>query len=155
MRSIASTARMVSGWVTGELLAYLSENSGAARATHGMASVAPVAAPVSSRARRLVVKLMDIPPVMIAAAALRETRAGLGTFHAMMGSRPTSGKTKGDDMADVTREKQADPAERAGPVEPAAVAWRTRAALVTGGASGIGLACAERLVGGGLAGRHP
>ncbi len=52
-------------------------------------------------------------------------------------------------MADVTREKQADPAERAGPVEPAAVAGRTRAALVTGGASGIGLACAERLVGAG------
>jgi NAD(P)-dependent dehydrogenase (short-subunit alcohol dehydrogenase family) len=49
-------------------------------------------------------------------------------------------------MADVTEEKQVDPTERASPANPATAGARTRAALVTGGASGIGLACTERLV---------
>jgi NAD(P)-dependent dehydrogenase (short-subunit alcohol dehydrogenase family) len=49
-------------------------------------------------------------------------------------------------MADVTEEKQVDPTERASPAEPATAGARTRAALVTGGASGIGLACTERLI---------
>src|SRR2546423_13278125 len=52
MRSIASTARTLSGCAVGELLAYLSWNSGAAFATHGAASVALTAVPASSTERR-------------------------------------------------------------------------------------------------------
>jgi len=49
-------------------------------------------------------------------------------------------------MPDATEESQVEPAELAAASRPARVAGEARAALVTGGASGIGLACAERLL---------
>src|SRR4029079_7988011 len=72
MRSIASTARTLSGCAVGELLAYLSWNSGAvgelwacvmwnggaACATHGAASVALTAVPASSTERRVVLSVI-------------------------------------------------------------------------------------------------
>src|SRR6266436_3782926 len=65
MRSIASTARMVSGCVTGELLAYFSANSGAALATHGIANRLPAATPVLSAVRRVLKIVMRSPPMLM------------------------------------------------------------------------------------------
>src|SRR5437660_10195469 len=63
MRSIASTARTLSGCAVGELLAYFSWNSAAPLAIHGIAIVAPAAVPASSTARRLVLSVIAIPPI--------------------------------------------------------------------------------------------
>src|SRR5256714_13527912 len=63
MRSIASTARTLSGCAVGELLAYLSWNSAAPFATHGIAMVAPAAVPASSTERRVVLSVIAIPPI--------------------------------------------------------------------------------------------
>src|SRR5438270_7839621 len=58
MRSIASTARTLSGCAVGELLAYLSWNSAAPLAIHGIAIVAPAAVPASRTARRFVLSVI-------------------------------------------------------------------------------------------------
>src|SRR3954471_6126887 len=63
MRSIASTARTLSGCAVGELLAYLSSNSAAPFAIHGIAIVALAAVPASSTERRVVLSLIAIPPI--------------------------------------------------------------------------------------------
>src|SRR4051794_37575628 len=63
MRSIASTARTLSGCAVGELLAYLSWNSAAPFAIHGSAIVALAAVPASSMERRVVLSLIAIPPI--------------------------------------------------------------------------------------------
>src|SRR5581483_7963016 len=62
IRATASLARTLSGWSSGELLAYLSWNSGAPFAIQGIAMVAPAAVPVSSRPRRVVLKFILFPP---------------------------------------------------------------------------------------------
>src|SRR5438552_7399621 len=63
MRSIASTARTLSGCAVGELLAYLSWNSAAPLAIQGIAIVALAAVPASSRVRRVVRSVIAIPPI--------------------------------------------------------------------------------------------
>src|SRR5947209_11739147 len=67
MRSIASTARTFSGCAVGELLAYLSWNSGAALAIHGAATVALAAVPASSSERRVVLSVIAVPPSLFSA----------------------------------------------------------------------------------------
>src|SRR5882762_6969840 len=94
MRSIASTARTLSGCAVGELLAYLSWNSAAPLAIHGIAMVALAAVPASRRERRVVLSVIAIPPIMFGAGA-----AGMGEAFARGpwfsswagGARPASG----------------------------------------------------------------
>src|ERR1043165_151302 len=69
MRSIASTARTLSGCAVGELLAYLSWNSGAALAIHGAAMLAPAAVPASSSERRVVLKVIAVSPSLVSASS--------------------------------------------------------------------------------------
>src|SRR5947209_12342531 len=66
MRSIASTARTLSGCSVGELLAYLSWNSAAPFAIHGIATVALAAVPASSTERRVVLNVIAILQLIFA-----------------------------------------------------------------------------------------
>src|SRR5262249_55767115 len=119
MRSIASLARTLSGCVVGTLLAYLRENSGAARATHGIAMVAPAAAPAKSTLRRVLKIVIMLPPVFLKHhGQAPPTRQG-------------SGEKREGAMAKAKSVK---------------ATVKRRAAIVTGGASGIGLACVEALL---------
>src|SRR5215469_8023722 len=86
MRSIASLARTLSGCVVGTLLAYLRENSGAARATHGMATVAPAAAPANRTLRRVLKIVIMVPP----------TYADPGHHGQGAGTRQGSMRSEGD-----------------------------------------------------------
>src|SRR5215469_17296515 len=81
MRSIASLARTLSGWVVGTLLAYLNENSGAARATHGIATVTPAAAPAKSAVRRVAKIVMMLPPYETASWASTAEAARVAENH--------------------------------------------------------------------------
>src|ERR1043165_8734341 len=80
MRSIASTARTLSGCAVGELFAYLSWNSGAAFAIHGAATVALAAVPASNSERRVVLSVIAIPPrsliVGVGSGPARHMRSG-------------------------------------------------------------------------------
>jgi hypothetical protein len=90
MRSIASFALTFSGCVVGTLLAYLRENSGAARATHGIATVAPAAAPASRTLRRVLKIVIMLPPLFMehdGASIARLRRSGV-----IMGKRREGGK---------------------------------------------------------------
>src|SRR5437868_8711646 len=124
MRSIASTARTLSGCAVGELLAYLSWNSAAPLAIHGIAIVAPAAVPASSTERRVVLNVIAIPP-----ADFRLYTRLLGLI---MGRRRAHGKWRC--------------VIKSGGERSMANSVTQRAAIVTGGASGIGLATVECLI---------
>src|SRR3981081_3872166 len=95
MRSIASTARTLSGCAVGELLAYLSWNSAAPLAIHGIAMVALAAVTASSAERRVLLSFISIPPIerFCAGAGLARplVRIMAGAAHAASGVALSNG----------------------------------------------------------------
>ena len=93
IRSIASTARTLSGCATGELLAYLSWNSGAALAIQGIAIVALAAVPASSSERRVVLSVIAFPPIdRFGVRGTRGLAMALGSHHGQVPGEPASSR---------------------------------------------------------------